>query len=159
MAVCSPMRRPDLFSCSHILRTGVAVADTQRRGQPISPVSATLLDAFADLLAERVAARLVDQLPDSRRSPVAYTVDTLAAELGISPRAVRAAVARGDLDAVKRAGRWIIPASSVECWANTGAQKPVKAPLRRRDPRGKGIGRVTLTEALGQLDTPDGTAP
>jgi excisionase family DNA binding protein len=48
---------------------------------------------------------------------VAYTVHSLAAELGVSPKAIRCAIARGELNGVKRGSRWIIPADAVNEWA------------------------------------------
>jgi hypothetical protein len=39
-----------------------------------------------------------------------YTVASLAEALKVSPKVVRGAIARGELDAVKRGGRWIISA-------------------------------------------------
>ncbi|MBV8219714.1 MAG: helix-turn-helix domain-containing protein [Solirubrobacterales bacterium] len=47
----------------------------------------------------------------------AYTVASLAAELGVSAKAVRCAIARHELQAVKRGSRWIISAGAVSQWA------------------------------------------
>ena|SRR5215211_2105296 len=47
-----------------------------------------------------------------------YTPKTLAAELGITPRAVRAAIARGDLQAAQSGGRWVIGADAVRAWTS-----------------------------------------
>ena len=58
-----------------------------------------------------------------------YTPATLAAELGRTPRAIRAAIARGELDAVKRGRGWVIPADAVERWA----QGPVAGQLLSHD--------------------------
>jgi excisionase family DNA binding protein len=59
--------------------------------------------------------------------PAVYTAATLAAELGVTPRAVRAAIERGDLQA-RRSGRgWVIGAEAVAAWAC--------APRRTQRPR------------------------
>ncbi len=58
--------------------------------------------------------------------PSVYTPQTLAAELGVTPRAVRAAIERGDLQA-RRSGRgYVISAEAVAAWAAP------RAPVRRR---------------------------
>jgi excisionase family DNA binding protein len=58
----------------------------------------------------------------------AYTVASLAAALGVSSRVVRGAIARGELAAVKRGGRWIISADAVRAWAqHDGATRPASA--------------------------------
>ena len=70
--------------------------------------------------------RLVDLLEDrglihaEPTTPV-YTVASLAEALGVSAKVVRGAIARGELDAVKRGGRWIIPAEAVDAWAHPPA--------------------------------------
>ena len=69
-----------------------------------------------------LAARLAPHLRglDERNPAVAraaYTVPSLAADLGVSRKAVRCAIARGELRAVKRGSRWIIPAAAVNEWA------------------------------------------
>ncbi len=57
----------------------------------------------------------------------AFTVATLAADLYLSPKVVRAAIRRGELAAVKRGGRWVIASEAVAAWAT-----PVAASARRR---------------------------
>jgi excisionase family DNA binding protein len=70
------------------------------------------------LLAKRLAPHLgrLDQR-NPAIPPVAYTVHSLAAELGVSPKAIRCAIARGELRGVKRGSRWIITADAVSEWA------------------------------------------
>ena len=68
--------------------------------------------------------------------PAVYTPQTLAAELGVTPRAVRAAIERGDLEA-RRSGRgYVIGADAVAAWALPPASKrrPARAMKRRRRP-------------------------
>jgi excisionase family DNA binding protein len=47
----------------------------------------------------------------------AYSVASLAAELGVSAKAVRCAITRRELRAVKRGSRWIISADAISEWA------------------------------------------
>lgn len=75
------------------------------------------LDRLADRIADRLAGRM-----EPRDEPAAYTCRTLAAELGISPRAVRAAIGRGDLQAVRRGRGWIIGADAVAAWGTPRAR-------------------------------------
>jgi hypothetical protein len=81
-----------------------------------------LLPAILDALTRRPAlvARLRELLGER---PAAYTVESLAAAVGISPKAVRNAIARGDLAAVKRGGRWIVSAAAADRWSEPGADQ------------------------------------
>jgi excisionase family DNA binding protein len=75
-------------------------------------------------------------------APSVYTPKTLAAELGITPRAVRAAIERGDLHA-RRSGRgYVIGAEAVAEWASS--------PPRTRRPRVARESRP-LGDALAEL--------
>jgi excisionase family DNA binding protein len=72
-------------------------------------------------------------------SAPAFTVATLAAELGRTPRSIRAAIARGELQAVWRGRGWLISADAVADWARPpahGARTPIPAtpPHRRSGP-------------------------
>jgi excisionase family DNA binding protein len=76
-------------------------------------------------------------------TPAVYTPRTLAAELDITPRAVRAAIERGDLKA-RRSGRgYVIAAEAVAAWA-----RPPAGTRQRRAPRAP----RPLPDALGNLD-------
>jgi excisionase family DNA binding protein len=73
------------------------------------------------------------------RAHSAYTVSSLAAELGVSAKAVRCAIARHELEAVKRGSRWIISADAVSEWATapggqhaTGRRRPAPLPAAPR---------------------------
>jgi excisionase family DNA binding protein len=71
---------------------------------------------------------------------VAYTPQTLAAELGVTPRAVRAAIERGDLQA-RRSGRgYVIGADAVAEWAS--------APRARRTRRAPAPEARTMRDAM-----------
>ena len=48
----------------------------------------------------------------------AYTVVGLAHALGVTARVVRNAIARGELPAVKRGGRWYMAADAVAAWTH-----------------------------------------
>ncbi len=100
-----------------------------------------LAAALIELLASSPSAmqRLVDLLEDrglihAEPTTPAYTVASLAEALGVSAKVVRGAIARGELDAVKRGGRWIIPAEAVDAWAHPPA---VAAAARVRQSRTK----------------------
>jgi hypothetical protein len=94
------------------------------------------LDALADALAPRIESRL-NRRDDAERA--VYTPATLAAEIGRSPRSIRAAIARGELPAVKRGRGWVIGADAVAAWA--GGESSASAALgrpRRRARSGPG---------------------
>ena len=68
--------------------------------------------------------RLVDlsaRLIHTESTTPVYTVASRAEALGVSAKVVRGAITRGELDAVKRGGRWIIPAEAVDAWAHPRA--------------------------------------
>jgi hypothetical protein len=88
------------------------------------------LDALADALAPRIESRL-NRRADAEQA--VYTPTTLAAEIGRSPRSIRAAIARGELEAVKRGRGWIIGADAVATWARgeSSASAALGRPRRR----------------------------
>jgi hypothetical protein len=78
---------------------------------------------------------------DHAVSPVptpAYTVATLAAELGRTERSIRAAIARSELEAVKRGRGYVISVDAVADWARAPTRSSPRAdsivPARRRRP-------------------------
>jgi excisionase family DNA binding protein len=92
-----------------------------------------LLDLVLDELAadpvalERLRQLVRDQVSERYLVPaLAFTVATLAAELGRSERSIRAAIARGELEAVKRGRGYVISADAVADWA--------RAPVPRSQP-------------------------
>jgi excisionase family DNA binding protein len=114
-----------------------------------------LVSALIELLAASptAMAQLVDllesQRPASHPPMPAYTVTSLAAGLGVSPRAVRGAITRGELAAVKRGGRWIISADAVRAWAQNDRAAPVRRRgMRRERPLGAAIAVLTGANAV-----------
>jgi excisionase family DNA binding protein len=113
-----------------------------------------LASALVELLASSplAVARLrelvdVGPAPPTSQEPPAYTVASLAAALGVSPRVIRGAITRGDLQAAKRGGRWIISAAAVRRWAESDTRSAPTAPVHRRD-----NGRRSLTTVMALLD-------
>lgn len=105
-----------------------------------SPVTA-LVSAIVDGLSDRDLGVLARRLRPHLRQPTepseghsAYTVASLAAELGVSQKTIRCAIARRELAAVKRGARWLISAEAVREWAT-----PSDARLRSRRTRGAAV--------------------
>jgi excisionase family DNA binding protein len=109
--------------------------------QPLGAVAAAqalaalLLEGLSDRDLAVFARRLLPHLQDGRldHAPAhsAYTVASLAAELGVSAKAIRCAIARHELQAVKRGSRWIISADAVGEWASAPEAHDA-TPRRRR---------------------------
>lgn len=75
--------------------------------------------------------------------PAVYTPATLAAELGVTPRAVRAAIERGDLQA-RRSGRgWVIGTNAVAAWACPQRRRRGDVADRRSRPLGDAVAGLT----------------
>lgn len=72
---------------------------------------------------QHLAAALADYL----RSPVLYTCQTLAAEVQCSPEAIGRAIRAGELQATRRAGKYVIEAEDAAQWARTGHRPRVRA--------------------------------
>lgn len=108
--------------------------------RPLDAVNASqtlaglLLEGLSDQDLAVFARRLLPHLHEGRldraRAQSAYTVASLASELGVSAKAVRCAIARHELQAVKRGSRWIISADAVREWAS--APEAHHATARRR---------------------------
>jgi hypothetical protein len=126
---------------------GVVASDSAAR--PFDVVAAA--QAFATLLVEGLteqdlavfARRLLPHLKEGQLDRAgghsAYTVASLAAEIGVSAKAVRCAITRQELHAVKRGSRWIISADAVSEWATaaqahhvTGRRRSAPLPAARR---------------------------
>lgn len=105
-----------------------------------------------EVLARAIARSVADALGELEHEvaparPAGFTTRTLAADLGITPRAVRAAIERGDLVAVKRAGRYFIAPDAVDAFLAPAHGK------RRRGRPGRGEG--TLGRYMRQAQAPD----
>jgi excisionase family DNA binding protein len=117
---------------------------------------ATLDDAALDALARRLAPYFASAAAaDGAKKAIAYTVATLADELGLSQRAIRGAIERGELPAVKRGGRWLIDAVAVAVWVQPApTPTPVVAPPRARR---RASSRRTLTGVMQSLTVDEAT--
>lgn len=89
--------------------------------------------ADADALAELRDLLAPQAVSAANRLAPAYTVATLAAELGRSERSIRAAIARGELEAIKRGRGYVIGADAVAAWATRpGRPGRARGATRRR---------------------------
>jgi excisionase family DNA binding protein len=86
----------------------------------VSQLARALIDDLASdpEALERLRALVCENVrtADASSAP-AFTVATLAAELGRSERSIRAAIARGELAAVKRGRGYLIAPDAVAAWA------------------------------------------
>jgi excisionase family DNA binding protein len=112
----------------------VETTDVQadRSSNPMAILASLILDGLSERELGLLAGRLLPHLRRPMESPdggahAAYTVASLAAELGVSQKTIRCAIARRELAAVKRGARWLISADAVRDWA-----KPSEASTRRR---------------------------
>jgi hypothetical protein len=127
--------RPSVLQAAAV--TGNA-EETRRLGGaacPSSLLASLILDGLDDhglaVLAHRLLPHLRQPADAAERGHIAYTVASLAAELGVSQKAIRSAIARCELHAVKRGSRWIISAEAVCDWAAASDK-------RRRTGRARG---------------------
>jgi excisionase family DNA binding protein len=107
------------------------------------PSAAEILEQIASdpsVLAELRALLGVDE----RAVVPAYTVATLATALGVTERVVRNAIARGELAALKRGARWLIPADAVNAWTHSAGGRSRKTPRLAQH-------RQPLTSAFAQM--------
>lgn len=118
------------------------------------PLTLTLSEDQLAAIAEHIAAKLAPGVQPDGTQPPAYTVATLAQELALSQRAIRGAIERGELAAIKRGGRWIISAQAVAAWAEPRQGRGTRAPSLPR-PRNRTTTGATLAEVVRSLDTDD----
>jgi excisionase family DNA binding protein len=91
----------------------------------------SLLAALLDELRADPGARAeLRELLDA--GPAVYTPRTLAAELGITPRAIRAAIERGELEAVKSGRGYVIAREAVARFAASSTTRVPTAPRKAR---------------------------
>jgi excisionase family DNA binding protein len=112
-----------------------------------------LIDALSEeamqLLLRRLEA-IAGGAKVAERSRTAYTVKSLAAELGLSPRAVRGAIARGELRAVRAGRSFIIGIAAVEAWTKP---PPRNKAVDGRPAHGQPASGGVMTTALAELDS------
>ncbi len=111
-------------------------------------LSALLSDPEA---LRRLGAALAEvAATETETHPAAYTVEGLAATMGVSPRVVRNAITRGELQAVKRGGRWLIAPDAVDAWTHDAEPTPNVRIARRRGATERR--RQPLHDALARLE-------
>jgi excisionase family DNA binding protein len=120
----------------------------------LSQLARALIDDLASdpQALERLRALVSDQRPEigTLMTP-AFTVATLATELGRSERSIRAAIARGELQAVKRGRGWVIARDAVAAWARAPIPRSQPRPRSGRPRRRSGPGPATT--ALRELES------
>jgi hypothetical protein len=115
----------------------------------VSDLARVLVQELAD---DPVALeRLRELVATPAREPVAlsaaaYTPATLAAEIGRTPRSIRAAITRGELAAVKRGRGWVIGVEAVAAWVHVAPNASAPAGRSRRRSR---TGSGPMGRALG----------
>ena len=120
----------------------------QREQQALASALVELLASSPLAIARlRELVEIAPALAQPSEAPV-YTAASLAAVLDVSARVIRGAIARGELDAAKRGGRWIISAEAVARWAEAGSA-PAPGTSRRR----RTNGRASLATVMALLDT------
>lgn len=101
-------------------------------------MSALLRALVAELETDPVALEQLRSLLDVRvdRQPPfsapAYTVQSLAAEIGRTPRSIRGAIERGELEAVKRGRGFPISAEAVSRWTSAPPEASLRQTRRQR---------------------------
>lgn len=117
---------------------------------PHVPLAEVIVNALADDPAclEQLRELLGPAQDNTALSaPPAYTVAGLAQALGVTCRVVRNAIARGELPAVKRGGRWYVAAESVAAWTTAETALPL-----RRTRAARSAARRPLRDTLARLD-------
>jgi excisionase family DNA binding protein len=128
---------------------------TRQRGMAadvIHPLARAVLEALASdarALAELRDLVAAQEVSRAELQPPAHTAGGLAEALGVSSKVVRNAIARGELPAVKRGGRWYVAAGAVAAWAHdSSATSAHRAPVTRR------ARADTMHNALARLESP-----
>ena len=117
-------------------------------GAPLARAVVAALNADPDALVD--LQHLIESRAAERESAPAYTVATLAAALCASPKVIRNAIARGELQATKRGRRWLVSADAVAHWAGD-APRP---PARTRATSARGDGHRLLRDSYANATRP-----
>jgi excisionase family DNA binding protein len=97
------------------------------------------------LLENPKVLELVREALSNLREPTVYTTESLATELGVTPRTVRRAIENGELPAFRRAGKWAMLAEDVKAWVVAGAPKNGRRrQASRRPPRAPSRGAAAM---------------
>jgi excisionase family DNA binding protein len=122
-----------------------------------APLARAIVTAIAEdpvalaQLRELLRNNTDHQEPQEQPRRAAYTVATLAAELNLSPKVVRAAIRRGELAGVKHGRRWIISCEAVTAWAAPVAAPPRRTPMPSRSPRAPTAAGPSLRSVFGEF--------
>jgi excisionase family DNA binding protein len=113
-------------------------------------VRALVAELASDPVAvEQLRALLEIDSNQQRAAPApAFTVRSLAEEIGRSERSVRDAITRGELKAVKRGRGYLITAAAVEAWATptqVRTSRSTRPPVLRDRRRARGPMRRALS--------------
>jgi excisionase family DNA binding protein len=100
----------------------------------VSELVRVLLDELADdpVALARLRELVAPSTAEPTYTPAAYTVATLAVELGRTECSIRAAIKRGQLHAVKRGRGYVISADAVGEWARASTDGSRHQVARRR---------------------------
>jgi excisionase family DNA binding protein len=134
------------------------VSASEPLGTPAGVLASALVEALAadPAAISRLRELVAVELPHpTAPEPVIYTVASLAAVLDVSERVVRGAIARGELQAAKRGGRYLISAGAVRDWAAAAPGATSEPPGRAQPRRAHGPLRTAL-ETLDQRTTAGG---
>jgi excisionase family DNA binding protein len=119
----------------------------------VSYLARALLEELADdpVALERLRELVGNpETGPSQQSAPAFTVRSLAAQLGRTERSVRAAIARGELAAVRRGRGYVISAEAVAAWTQA---PPASSSARSPRPRHRRLGPGPATRALRRLQS------
>ncbi len=115
----------------------------------MSDLARALLDELAGdpVALARLRELIATPMDEPTLTAAAYTVATLALELRRTERAIRAAIARGELEAVKRGRGYVISADAVAAWAH-GEPRAMTASARSSRPHRRRSGPGPMRRAL-----------
>ena len=136
-----------------------AAATTPDLGRAL--VAAVLDQLAADPeSAARLAAALGPHLGNTEAERAgAYTVATLAAELDVSEKTIRGAIARGELLARRTGRRYVIDAQAVAEWTSPGEPRAPRGSGERHRRRSSGrLARTARPAAAAFARLADGAA-